>query len=225
MPRPIAAVARRPGALTPRPPASRPPFVPPAPMGRRRPPPRPRPAPAGAAHRRRRTSPAASSPGWRHGVGVGASACCCAAGAAAAAATLMLAVWRALHRVSPPQLGAHARWSPAPGLSRRRRRPPRPTPRSAIRWRRPGPPWPSLTSRTADETVAKTKILIPVVRRSVAGQNSIWSRRSTLRPARLRKPAKACPPAWSRSPTRPAGRSACSCASCRRWKRRPRTGF
>ena len=83
------------------------------------------------------------------------------AGAAAAAAMLMLAVWRALPGSSRPRSAATPLVAgPAP-------QPPAPPPAAAHATLREsvaeaGSAVASLTSRTADETVARTKILIPV---------------------------------------------------------------
>jgi hypothetical protein len=85
------------------------------------------------------------------------------AGAAATAATLLIAAWQAFHHGSPPAA------APEPTPMTQTSTPPQPAPppeahatlRESVA--EAGSAVASLTSRTADETVAKTKILIPAV--------------------------------------------------------------
>ena len=79
-----------------------------------------------------------------------------AAGAAAAAATLLLGVWIRLHRENPVPAP-----SPEPPALVQAPEPPRATLRDSVT--EAGSAVAALTTRTADETVANTKSLLPVV--------------------------------------------------------------
>jgi len=79
-----------------------------------------------------------------------------ATGVAAAAAMLLLGVWLRLHRENPAPAP-----SPEPPTLARAPEPPRPTLRDSMA--EAGSAVAALTTRTADETVANTKSLLPVV--------------------------------------------------------------
>ncbi len=102
-----------------------------------------------------------------------------ATGIAAAAATLLLGVWLRLHRENPsptpaPEPPTMAQ-APEPPPE-----PPRPTLRDSVA--EAGSAVAALTTRTADETVAKTKGLLPVVTDPIP--NKIDPETPTDRPAR-----------------------------------------